>query len=282
MSTKGGVGKSTTAANLGAYCADAGKRVLLIDLDAQPTLSSYYRLEHEAPGGIYELIGANETRVDRIVSKTIIHNLDIVISNDSKGQLDTLLLNAADGRLRLLNLLPALEPHYDLVLIDTKGTRCITLEMAMLAADRAVSPIVPEILAAREFRRGTLELYAELQPYSRLGLILPQIKLFINRADYISSDAKVITDGLRRSFRDDPIVEVQETAVPHIASYRKAATLEMPAHRFEVKRPSGRKAPAAFATMQSLAIEVFPEWKECLKALSPNDLPVPPESEEQS
>jgi chromosome partitioning related protein ParA len=44
MSTKGGVGKSTTAANLGAFCADAGKRVLLIDLDAQPTLSSYFRL----------------------------------------------------------------------------------------------------------------------------------------------------------------------------------------------------------------------------------------------
>ncbi|MBN0698094.1 ParA family protein, partial [Pseudomonas aeruginosa] len=42
ISTKGGVGKTTTAANLGGLAADAGLRVLLLDLDVQPTLSSYY------------------------------------------------------------------------------------------------------------------------------------------------------------------------------------------------------------------------------------------------
>ena len=44
VSTKGGVGKTTTAANLGGLAADAGLRVLLVDLDVQPTLSSYYTL----------------------------------------------------------------------------------------------------------------------------------------------------------------------------------------------------------------------------------------------
>jgi chromosome partitioning related protein ParA len=280
MSTKGGVGKSTTAANLGAFCADTGKRVLLIDLDAQPTLSSYFRLEHEAPGGIYELVGTNEIRLDRIVSRTGIRNLDIIVSNDSKGQLDNLLLNAADGRLRLLNLLPVFKDQYDLVLIDTKGTRCITLEMAMLAADRAISPIVPEILAAREFQRGTLELYSELQAFARLGIRLPNIKLMVNRAEYVSTDARMITEGLRRSFGNDPVVQVLETAIPHIASYRKAALHGMPAHRYETRRPAGRKAPPCFDTMRSLAIEVFPEWEEDLERLSPNDLPPSPAPEE--
>ncbi len=42
VSTKGGVGKTTTAANLGGFLADAGMRVLLLDLDIQPTLSSYF------------------------------------------------------------------------------------------------------------------------------------------------------------------------------------------------------------------------------------------------
>ncbi len=51
ISTKGGVGKTTTAANLGGLAADAGLRVLLLDLDVQPTLSSYYELGHRAPGG---------------------------------------------------------------------------------------------------------------------------------------------------------------------------------------------------------------------------------------
>jgi cellulose biosynthesis protein BcsQ len=53
ISTKGGVGKTAVAANLGGFIADAGLRVLLLDLDAQPTLSSYYELTQRASGGIY-------------------------------------------------------------------------------------------------------------------------------------------------------------------------------------------------------------------------------------
>ena len=50
VSTKGGPGKTTVGANLGAFCADAGVRTLLIDLDNQPSLTSFYNLAHEAPG----------------------------------------------------------------------------------------------------------------------------------------------------------------------------------------------------------------------------------------
>ncbi|ETU73351.1 hypothetical protein Q094_06676, partial [Pseudomonas aeruginosa PS42] len=72
ISTKGGVGKSTTAANLGAFCADAGLKTLLIDLDpVQPSLSSYYELPEVAQGGIYDLLAANITDPARIISRTI-------------------------------------------------------------------------------------------------------------------------------------------------------------------------------------------------------------------
>ncbi|VVN09878.1 hypothetical protein PS682_03825 [Pseudomonas fluorescens] len=71
VSTKGGPGKTTVGANLGAFCADAGVRTLLIDLDNQPSLSSFYNLSHEAPGGTYQLITSNETRPDQIISQTI-------------------------------------------------------------------------------------------------------------------------------------------------------------------------------------------------------------------
>lgn len=56
LSTKGGVAKTTDTANLGGYLADQGLKVLMIDADIrQPTLSSYYPLDNEAPGGIYGL-----------------------------------------------------------------------------------------------------------------------------------------------------------------------------------------------------------------------------------
>ena len=135
ISTKGGVGKTTTAANLGGLAADAGLRVLLLDLDVQPTLSSYYELGHRAPGGIYELLAFNERDLGQLVSRTIIAGLDLVLSNDHRGELNTLLLHAPDGRLRLRHLLPALAPLYDLVLIDTQGARSVLLEMAVLASD---------------------------------------------------------------------------------------------------------------------------------------------------
>ena len=75
LSTKGGVGKTTTTANLGGLLADAGLRVLLVDLDSQPSLSSYYPLTLEAPGGVYELMALSETRPERIVSNTAIAGL---------------------------------------------------------------------------------------------------------------------------------------------------------------------------------------------------------------
>ncbi|WP_143479435.1 ParA family protein, partial [Pseudomonas fluorescens] len=100
VSTKGGPGKTTVGANLGAFCADAGLRTLLIDLDTQPSLSSFYTLTHEAPDGTYQLIANNETRADQVISKTFIPNLSPNHSNDPINQLGSLLLHAADGRLR--------------------------------------------------------------------------------------------------------------------------------------------------------------------------------------
>jgi len=149
ISTKGGVGKTTTAANLGGFIADAGLRVLLLDLDVQPTLSSYFTLDVRAPGGIYEMLAFNERRIEQLVSRTAIAGLDLVLSNDDRGELNTLLLHAPDGRLRLRHLLPVFRTHYDLLLIDTQGARSVLLEMAVLASDLALSPVTPEIQPAR-------------------------------------------------------------------------------------------------------------------------------------
>ncbi|RQR79209.1 ParA family protein [Burkholderia sp. Bp9012] len=262
ISTKGGVGKTTTAANLGGFVADAGLRVLLLDLDVQPTLSSYFPLATRAVGGVYELLAFNEQARDRLVSSTTIDHLDLVLSNDDRGQLSTLLLHAPDGRLRLRNLLPVFAPHYDLMLIDTQGARSVLLEAAVLASDLAVSPVTPEILAARELRRGTLQLIEDIAPYQRLGIALPPLRLLINRVPAVSANARVVQQALRQIFADQPAVQVLATDIPAIEAYPRAATQSQPVHRIERRRPTGRVAPAAFDTMRALADELFPAWRE--------------------
>ena len=262
ISTKGGVGKTTVAANLGGFIADAGLRVLLIDLDVQPTLSSYYELAHRAPCGIYELLAFNEQELSKLVSRTAIAGLDVMLSNDEHQQLGTLLLHAADGRLRLRNLLPVLQPHYDLVLLDTQGARSVLLEMAMLAADLAVSPITPEILAARELQRGTLQLVDAIAPYRYLGIQPPPVHLLINRVPAVSSNARLVQQTLRLIFREHNEIQVLRTEVPAIEAVPRAATAGQPVHRLEYRRPSGRQAPAALETMRALANELCPQWRE--------------------
>ena len=181
ISTKGGVGKTTICANLGGFIADAGLRVLLLDLDIQPTLSSYFKLEGIASGGSYELIAFNEANLEKIISLTSVNRLDLIYSNDDKGQLNTLLLHAPDGRFRLRNLLHIFDGYYDLLLIDTQGARSVILEMAVIASQMVISPVTPEVLAAREFRRGTLQLMEDIAPYKHLGVPTPPLHMLINR-----------------------------------------------------------------------------------------------------
>ncbi|MGT1662824.1 ParA family protein, partial [Salmonella enterica subsp. enterica serovar Typhimurium] len=189
ISTKGGEGKSSHSANLAVFCADAGLKTLLIDGDyAQPTASSYYSLHYEAPCGLYEMLmqTVDLNRPGQLISQTSIDNLDLIISNDPHERLNTYMMHAPDGRIRLRNLLQhPLFAHYDVIIIDSQGARSIMLELVLLATSHTavamVKPVVPDV---REFLRGTVTLMEELLPSRGFGIALPPMKLLFNCMDY--------------------------------------------------------------------------------------------------
>jgi chromosome partitioning related protein ParA len=260
-STKGGVGKTTLTANLGALLADLGLRVLLVDADVQPSLSKYFPLATRAPAaGLTELLVRGAASV-ACISPTLYRNLDIVVSDDPEGHLPHWLMQRIDRGVRLRFALqsPLLADAYDCVLIDTPGAVGPLQDAAVLAADILVSPITPEMLSAREFRDGTLALLDRLAPGSALGAALGPIKAVIYRQDR-TADARVIASGLREDLMKlESHVDVLDTVVPHAKAYKEAATLRIPVHRHERKRQG--TMPSACAVMHQLAWELVPRLR---------------------
>lgn len=263
-STKGGVGKTTLTANLGALLADMGLRVLLVDADVQPSLSKYFPLSPPQPvAGLTDVIVRGEVAAASI-TRTVFPNLHLVASDDPEGRLPNWLLGRIDRGFRLRHALRAgLVPSaYDCVLIDTPGAIGPLQDAAVMAADVLVSPITPEILSAREFRDGTMELLARLEPGSALGAPPAPVKAVIYRQDR-TADARLIVAGIAREFdRPHERVSLLKTVVPHAKAYKEAATLRVPVHQHERRREG--TMPSAWSVMHCLAWELMPSLRGVL------------------
>lgn len=251
VSTKGGVGKTTLTANLGAILADLGQRVLLVDADLQPTLSSYYRLEHQAPLGLVDVLERGGT--SNAISRTDI-GCDLIVSNDPEGKLPDWVLHTPDGRFRLKRILRRLT-GYDMILIDTQGAAGPLQDMAVLAADVLISPIPPDVLSAREFSRGTLAMIERLSHMEDIGFPLGNLYGLIYRLDR-TIDARLTAESIRRlSYGPSQgRIQILTAVIPATVAYREAAAAGEPVHRFEPSRKG--PTPSALESMMALVREL--------------------------
>ena len=115
---KGGVGKTTTSINLSACIAEAGKRVLTIDLDPQGNTTSGLGLEKEKiENTVYELM-IGQCTVRESLSKTNIENLSLIASDINLAGAEIELIGINEKEYILKNEIDYIRDDYDYVIID--------------------------------------------------------------------------------------------------------------------------------------------------------------------
>lgn len=247
VATKGGVGKTTIAANLGGLLADIGYRVLLIDADVQPSLSRYFALSHVAEQGLTQMVMSGVLTPDCIshvelppasflgdqsrlnVQGGFIH---IVTSDTRDGKLQDWLSNRLDRLVRIRMAIKSLaqDDVYDVAIIDTQGAVGHLQDAAVNASDLLITPASPDIVFAREFVDGTLTLLDRHESSANMGFTVPSMKAVINRVEN-TVDSRTMAGLIREQFMTmRGRVTVLNTGVPTAVAYKKAATAQVPVH----------------------------------------------------
>ena len=145
VNQKGGVGKTTSAINIGAYIALAGKKVLLVDFDSQGNMSSGIGVSKDKPT-VYELL-AGQVEPEKSVKQTSVDDLDALSASIDLSGVEIELAEAEGREFYLKNALEPLKPKYDYILIDCPPSLGLLTLNGLAAADSVLVPMQCEYFA---------------------------------------------------------------------------------------------------------------------------------------
>ena len=144
---KGGVGKTTTAINLAACLAEAGQKVLAIDMDPQGNMTSGLGVDKDAiENSVYELL-LGEAEVEDCVQKEVIENLSVIGSNINLSAAEIELIGQDEKEYILQKAITPIRDQYDFVIIDCPPSLSMLTINSMCLADTVLVPIQCEYYA---------------------------------------------------------------------------------------------------------------------------------------
>ena len=212
---KGGVGKTTTAVNLGVCLSKQGKKVLLVDADAQAnlTMSLGYPRPDDLPISLATIM--QDIIDDKLfdVQKGILHHsegVDLLPSNIELSGLEVRLINAISRERVLTTCINEVKKNYDYVLIDCMPSLGMLTINALAAADSVVIPTQPHYLSAKGLElllRSVSKVRRQINPHLRIDGIL------MTMAMPRTNISKEVTALVRSAYGQN--IKVFDAQIPH-------------------------------------------------------------------
>ena len=241
VNQKGGVGKTTSALNIGAFLAEAEKSVLLVDFDSQANLSSGFGVNSAKPG-IYELI-SGLAPIEKTIRETMISKLSIIPAGIDLSGAAVELINQEARESFLKKALEPVRNQYDYILIDCPPSLGILTINGLVAADAVLIPMQCE--------------YFALEGLSLLVRTIKRIQKNLNPSLTIGGIFFTMYDS-RTRLAQDVVKQVQNYFANKIFSTiipRNIRLSESPSHRMPISQYDPQCTGAR--AYKSLALEVI-------------------------
>jgi len=222
INQKGGVRKSTSAINLSACLADAGKRVLVVDFDPQGNASSGFGINKDAlEHDVYDAL-MNDTPLKDVITSCSVEGVDVAPASIQLAGAEIELVSVMARESVLRYTLQDVRDEYDYIFIDCPPSLGLLTVNALVAADSLLIPIQCEYYA--------LEGLSKLLDSMRMvkGRLNPSLKVFgvvMTMYDGRTILSKQVVEQVRSYFKDD----VFETVIP-----RNIKLSEAPSHGLPV------------------------------------------------
>ncbi|NOX62805.1 MAG: ParA family protein [Chloroflexi bacterium] len=245
---KGGVGKTTTVANLGAILAEKGRRTLLVDLDPQAALTAYCGVNpNQLEKSIYQVLLAQELDPESVIIKDIRPNLDLLPATLDLAGAEIELVGQLGREYLLQEALAAVKNQYDFILIDCGPSLGLLTINALTAADEVLIPLVPEYLALRGM--GILfDTISRVRAHSNKNLRI--LGIVITLFDSRTIHSREVVEELQTMFGDYVFTPV----IPKSIRFAESAAASRPINEYEPKHPGA-------AGYRTLAEEIIHEQK---------------------
>jgi chromosome partitioning protein len=223
---KGGVGKTTTAINLGAALGALEKRVLLVDCDPQGNATRGLGIEAEAPHLYHVLVGESPTSA--AIRPTEFSGLSLLPSDRELVGVEVEFVGTDQWETRLRKTLRGLLDDYDVILLDCPPSLGHLTVNALSAADRILVPLQCEYFALE----GISELVATVQRVqSRMNPQLTIGGILLTMYDERTNLSREVADEVRRHFED----KVYRAIVPRNIRLAEAPSHGMPILHYDIK-----------------------------------------------